>query len=102
MDEPHRPRILVINPNSNATVTRNVDEALAPLKLKGGPEIACVTLADGPFGIESQADVESVALPLRRLIEADNRSDAFVIACYSRSRPAHMPRRDDETRFRYR
>jgi len=27
--------------------------------------------------------VESVALPLRRLVEADNSSDAFVIACYS-------------------
>jgi allantoin racemase len=27
--------------------------------------------------------VESVALPLRRLVEADNEADAFVIACYS-------------------
>jgi len=27
--------------------------------------------------------VESVALPLRRLVESDNASDAFVIACYS-------------------
>ena len=27
--------------------------------------------------------MESVVLPLRRLVEADNSSDAFVIACYS-------------------
>ena len=83
MDEFNRPRILVINPNSNASVTANMDHALQPLKLKDGPKIVCTTLAEGPFGIESQADVESVALPLRRLIEADNQSDAFVIACYS-------------------
>ena len=38
---------------------------------------------DGPFGIETQADVESVVMPLRRMVEADNSSDAFVIACYS-------------------
>lgn len=83
MDESRRQRILVINPNSNGSVTANMDEALQPLKLGGGPEIVCTTLAEGPFGIESQADVDSVALPLRRMIEADNQSDAFIIACYS-------------------
>jgi Asp/Glu/hydantoin racemase len=41
------------------------------------------TLADGPFGIETQADVESAVLALCQLVEADNASDAFVIACYS-------------------
>src|SRR5262249_53658169 len=46
-------------------------------------EIVCSTLAEGPFGIESQADADSVVLPLVRLIEADNASDAFVIACFS-------------------
>ena len=40
-------------------------------------------MAEGPFGIESQTDADSVVLPLRRLIEADNSSDAFVIACFS-------------------
>jgi allantoin racemase len=76
-------RILVINPNSNEAVTRGLDEALRPLAFADGPEIVCTTLADGPFGIESQADAESVTMPLRRLVEGDNRSDAFVIACYS-------------------
>jgi Asp/Glu/hydantoin racemase len=78
----HR-RIRVINPNSNAAVTAGIDAALAPMRLAGGPEIVCTTLADGPFGIETQADVESVALPLARLVAADNESAAFVIACYS-------------------
>jgi allantoin racemase len=78
-----RPRILVINPNSNHLVTQGLEETLKPLNFEGGPEIICETLAEGPYGIESQADADGVAVPLRRLVEGDNRSAAFVIACYS-------------------
>ena len=78
-----RQRILVINPNSNPTVTQGLEDALKPLGFEGGPELVCQSLAEGPFGIESQADVDSVAMPLRRLVEGDNSSAAFVIACYS-------------------
>jgi allantoin racemase len=78
-----RPRIRVVNPNSNEAVTRGLDAALAPLRFADGPQIVCSTLAEGPFGIETQADADSVAMPLRRLVETDNTSAAFVIACYS-------------------
>jgi Asp/Glu/hydantoin racemase len=78
-----RSRIRVVNPNSNEAVTRSLDAALDALRFENGPEIVCSTLAEGPFGIETQADVESVVMPLRALVEADNSSDAFVIACYS-------------------
>ncbi|MGT2439647.1 aspartate/glutamate racemase family protein [Bradyrhizobium betae] len=78
-----RPRILVINPNSNPAVTQGLEEALKPLGFDGGPEVVCQSLAEGPFGIESQADVDGVAMPLRKLVEGDNSSAAFVIACYS-------------------
>jgi Asp/Glu/hydantoin racemase len=78
-----RPRIHVINPNSNDAVTRGLDAALEPLRFSEGPEIVCSTLEEGPFGVETQADADSVALPLRRRVESDNASDAFVIACYS-------------------
>ena len=78
-----RPRITVINPNSNTIVTAGLAEALKPLMFADGPEIICETLADGPFGIESQADSDSVTTPLRRFVENDNGSAAFVIACYS-------------------
>jgi allantoin racemase len=78
-----RARILVINPNSNDAVTKGLEAALAPLGFPQGPEIVCVTLKEGPFGVETQADAESVTLPLRRLVEADRTSAAFVIACYS-------------------
>ena len=78
-----RPVILVINPNSNAAVTAGLCEALEPLRLPGGPEILCETLTEGPFGIESQADIDAVVLPLRDLVLARQEADAFVIACYS-------------------
>lgn len=78
-----RPRIHVVNPNSNEAVTRALGEALQPLRFVNGPEIVCTTLKEGPLGIESEADVQSVVAPLRRLVSTDNSSDAFVIACYS-------------------
>lgn len=77
------PGILVINPNSNPAVTQGFDEALEPLRHSGGPAILCETLAEGPFGIETQAHVDGVAMPLARLVAARPDADAFVIACYS-------------------
>ena len=76
-------RILVINPNSNNQVTEEFSEALESLCITGGPEIECVTLADGPFDIETQEHVEQVTLPLRRMVVSRQDADAFVIACYS-------------------
>jgi allantoin racemase len=77
-------RILVINPNSTEAVTRGIDEAMAPLRIAGGPEIDCVTLKEGPPGIETQQHVDSVIAPMLKLVR-DKQSDyaAFVIACYS-------------------
>lgn len=76
-------RILVINPNSNPEVTQGFSEALAPFRLAGGPEIDCVTLEEGPVGVETQEHVEQVTLPLRRLVLERADADAYVIACYS-------------------
>jgi len=78
-----RPVIRVINPNSNTDVTRGIAEALAPMSFAEGPSITCTTLAEGPIGIETQAHMESVTLPLRRMVEGDNSAALFVIACYS-------------------
>ncbi|MEO9873992.1 MAG: aspartate/glutamate racemase family protein [Anderseniella sp.] len=76
-------RILVINPNSNDDVTKGFSEVLDPLRLPGGPDIECITLPEGPFGIETQEHVERVTLPLRRTVVERSDVDAFVIACYS-------------------
>ncbi len=77
-------RILVINPNSTQAVTDGIHRALEPLRLPGGPEFECVTLREGPPGIQSQRDVDGVIGPMTKLIaERDRDCSAFVIACYS-------------------
>jgi Asp/Glu/hydantoin racemase len=77
-------RIVVINPNSSEAVTGAIDRAVAPLRMAGGPAIECVTLAEGPPGIETQAHVEQVVQPISRLIRArEENAAAFVIACFS-------------------
>ena len=78
-----RRKIHVINPNSNDGVTKGLDEALDVIRFRDGPEIVCWTLAEGPIGIETQEHVESVTMPLARMIGGQNDADAFVIACYS-------------------
>ncbi|MGB7180614.1 MAG: aspartate/glutamate racemase family protein [Burkholderiaceae bacterium] len=76
-------RIHVINPNSNQLVTDGIAQAIEPMQFSDGPAIYCSTLADGPFGIESQADSDSVVMPLCELVRNDSESAAFIIACYS-------------------
>ena len=77
-------RILVINPNSTEAVTRGIDEACAPLRMPGGPAIECVTLKEGPPGIETQQHVDGVIPHLLSLVsQKEQQYSAFVIACYS-------------------
>jgi len=77
-------RIVVINPNSSVDVTEGIDAAMQPLRFSDGPSIDCLTLKDGPPGIETQRHVDSVVGPLCDLIEREgNNTDAFVIACFS-------------------
>jgi len=77
-------RILVINPNSTEAVTRGIDEAVEPLRMAGGPGIDCVTLKEGPPGVETQQHVDGVVAPLLKLVrEKESQYAAFVIACYS-------------------
>ena len=83
-----QPIIFVINPNSTQAVTDGFDLALDPLRLANGPEIKSLTLKEGPPGIESQLNVESVTMPLVKLVrELDqahpDRPRAYVIACFS-------------------
>jgi allantoin racemase len=76
-------RIVVINPNSTEAVTEAIDVALGPWRVAGGPAIECVTLVEGPPGIETQAHVEQVVQPICRLVRAREDAAAFVIACFS-------------------
>ena len=47
--------IMVVNPNSSQAVTDGMDRALEDLRHPEGPPIRCVTLAEGPPGIETDA-----------------------------------------------
>ena len=75
-------RVLVINPNSSTTVTDGIARALDGFRFDGGPKIDCMTLPEGPPGIETQRHVDEVVAPLCRAIERES-ADAFVIACFS-------------------
>jgi allantoin racemase len=77
-------RILVINPNSNPGVTKGIDDALNRFRSSTELAIDCCTLDEGPFGIESDADIEAVMpLLVSRILAVSDDYDAFVIACYS-------------------
>ena len=77
-------RIIVINPNSSQACTDGIDAALDPLRFDGAPEIECLTLAEGPPGVETQRHADDVIGPMCRLVgKNDNRASAFVIACFS-------------------
>ncbi len=77
-------RLLVINPNSNTSVTDGIERALQSFHRPGEFEITCCTLDDAPFGIESDADIAAVVPLLVNVISSHADSyDGFVIACYS-------------------
>ena len=61
--------IVVINPNSNQSVTDGLEKGLMPFHQIGAFPIECGTLTDGPFGIESQLDSDSVVIPLTNLVK---------------------------------
>jgi allantoin racemase len=75
--------ILVINPNSNEAFTEALDRSLERLRFAGGPEIRCVTLREGPLGIENARQAAEVVPHLLKLIaREEDACDAFVIACF--------------------
>jgi Asp/Glu/hydantoin racemase len=83
-----QPIIFVINPNSTQAVTDAIDQAVAPLRLSDGPQIRCLTLEQGPPGVQTQLDADSVIMPLVNLVRALDQEhgkavSAYVIACFS-------------------
>ena len=61
--------LIVINPNSSETVTQGIDAAVEPLRRFGVP-IRCLTLAEGPPGIESQRQADLTIAPMLALAAA--------------------------------
>ena len=74
--------LIVINPNSSETVTAGIDRAMEPLRPLGIP-IRCLTLAEGPPGIEDQAQADLTIAPMLALAARQEAGAAgFVIACF--------------------
>lgn len=75
--------ILVINPNSNAEVTKGISDELKRLRLPGGPDFEFMTMEQAPFGIETSAHINQVVPLILNTVTSRHDADAFVIACYS-------------------
>lgn len=73
--------LIVINPNSSQTVTDGIDAAIDPLRAFGTP-IRCLTLAEGPPGIESQRQADLTIAPMLQLAQAQADATGYVIACF--------------------
>jgi Asp/Glu/hydantoin racemase len=74
--------LVVLNPNSSERVTAAIDRAVEPLRAWGTP-IRCLTLAEGPPGIESEAQAQRAVPPLLDLARRlEPEALGFVIACF--------------------
>jgi Asp/Glu/hydantoin racemase len=78
----HMPRILLLNPNSNAACTAGIDAAVAGFRAPGGPRIDAVTVAEGPPGIYSWRDWHEAVAPLCAAVAAQP-ADVHIVACAS-------------------
>ncbi|WP_229426813.1 aspartate/glutamate racemase family protein [Microvirga alba] len=75
--------IHVINPNSSAHVTQAIALAAAPFQA-AGRDVICVSMSDGPKGIETETDLQDSVPPmLRYALEKETEAAAFVVACFS-------------------
>ncbi len=75
--------LYVINPNSSQSVTDGIDAAIAPFRAWGHP-IECLTLTEGPPGIETDQQVADVIAPTHRLaLSLNQHASGYVIACFS-------------------
>lgn len=73
--------LIVINPNSSQIVTDGIDAAIDPLRSFGIP-IRCLTLSEGPKGIESQRQADLTIAPMLALAGAQADAAGYVIACF--------------------
>lgn len=75
-------QILVINPNSSASVTRSMEACLGPVKAATRHGIDCIELQKSPPGIETDAHVAEVIPNILEAVSASS-ADAIVLACFS-------------------
>lgn len=75
-------KILVINPNSSASVTQSMEACLSPVRAATRHDIVCTELSKSPPGIETDEHVAQVIPNILDAI-ATSEADAFVLGCFS-------------------
>ena len=74
--------LFVINPNATEAVTEGIARAIAPLGGLAVP-VTCLTLAEGPPAIESQAQADLTVAPMLDLAaRLEPEAAGYVIACF--------------------
>ncbi|MCC1493279.1 aspartate/glutamate racemase family protein [Cognatishimia sp. F0-27] len=73
--------LVILNPNSSQTVTDGIAASIAPFERFGVP-LRCLTLAEGPPGIESQKQADLTIAPMLRLAADQTDAGGYVIACF--------------------
>ena len=74
--------LYVINPNSTEEVTEGISKAVDPMRAWGHP-VSCLTLTEGPPGMETDAHIREVVAPTLRLASGLQDATGFVVACFS-------------------
>ena len=75
-------KIIALNPNSSRAVTQSMRRCLGGIAALSRHDIVCTEIADAPEGIESDADVATVAPMVEEFVRGSG-ADAFIVACFS-------------------
>ncbi|MDQ2092954.1 aspartate/glutamate racemase family protein [Rhodalgimonas zhirmunskyi] len=75
--------ILVINPNSAASVTQGIREAIAHLAPANGPAFEVIDLPSSPATIMTTEDVARAGITFAETAQARPDASAYVSACFS-------------------
>jgi allantoin racemase len=76
--------IYVINPNSLQAVTAAIDAALDRFRVQPTVRIECLTLHEGPAGVQTQVEADHLIPKLSAMVDQlEENASAFVIACFS-------------------
>ncbi|QGY41907.1 hypothetical protein GM415_17850 [Pseudodesulfovibrio cashew] len=74
-------RILIINPNSSAPMTRSIEET-ARRVCSSGTDITAACPPDSPLSIEGHSDGALAAYHMLRLTDQSDPADGYVVACF--------------------
>ena len=90
--------VTILNPNSSATISNQIDDAVSSLAGDLGVGIEVVTCDDGPPAVETDEDVAAAVGPMVETALA-HPADAYVVACFSDPGIAELRNALDEPVF---